>query len=114
MNKISAVFFDVGGVLLTNGWDHDARKLAASKFKFDRDEFEKEHEKLADALDTGMISMSTYLDKVLFYKERPYTKAEFYDFMKQQSVPNQEVLAVATKLAAQKRYLLSTLNNEST
>jgi putative hydrolase of the HAD superfamily len=114
MSKITTVFFDVGGVLLTNGWDHESRKLAAAKFQFDWDEFEKEHDKLADALDTGMISMSIYLDKVLFYKERPYTKAEFYEFMKEQSVLNAEALAVASKLSAQKRYLLSTLNNEST
>jgi hypothetical protein len=41
--KITAVFSDVGGVLLTNGWDRSERKRLVAQFGLDREEFEERH-----------------------------------------------------------------------
>jgi putative hydrolase of the HAD superfamily len=114
MKDKTAVFFDVGGVLLTNGWDHQSRRLASEKFSLDFEEFEAAHDKYADALDMGLIAVTTYLDKVLFEKPRDFSKAEFYEFMKSRSVANEEVIDIARQVSTQSKYLLSTINNEST
>jgi putative hydrolase of the HAD superfamily len=114
MNSKTAVFFDVGGVLLTNGWDHESRKFATQRFNLDWNEFEPLHEKYADALDMGLISVNTYLEKVIFDKPRDFSKTDFYDFMKSRSIPNDGTINIAAQIAAQKKYLMSTLNNEST
>ena len=114
MANITTIFFDVGGVLLTDGWNHIARAKAADNFGYDLKDFETRHAPLADALDTGKISVNDYIDKVVFYKDRPFSKIDFYDFMKEQSVPIPGTLDLAAKIAAQKKYLLGTINNEST
>ena len=114
MSSINTIFFDVGGVLLTNGWDHNARKLAAEKFNLPLSEFEAAHELYADPLDMGLISVNTYLEKVLFDKERNFSKFDFYEFMKSQSIPDHATISIAARLAQQNKHLLATLNNEST
>ena len=111
--NITTIFFDVGGVLLTDGWNHLARQKAAENFGLDLKDFETRHAPLADALDTGKISVNDYIDKVIFYKERSFSKIDFYDFMKEQSVPIPGTLDLVANLAAQEKYLLGTINNES-
>lgn len=113
MHTINTVFFDVGGVLLSNGWDHRARELAAQRFALDPAEFEGAHERYADSLDTGLISVNTYLDKVIFDRARGFSKVDFYECMKSQSSGNEPALKVAAALARQNKYLLATINNES-
>jgi len=110
----SAIFFDVGGVLMTDGWDHVSRKLATEKFGLDWQEFETEHAKYADALDTGNLSVADYLDRVVFCKPCSFSKNEFFEFMKNESVPNQDSLRLVAELAKEGKHFLGTLNNEST
>jgi putative hydrolase of the HAD superfamily len=111
--NISTIFFDVGGVLLSDGWDHISRKKAAEQFSLDFDEFEAKHAPLADDLDTSQISVNEYIDKAVFYKSRSFSKIDFYEFMKEQSQPDDDTLALAASLAAQNKYFLGTINNES-
>jgi len=40
---ITALFLDVGGVLLNNGWDHQARRWAAKNFNLEWAEMEDRH-----------------------------------------------------------------------
>lgn len=103
----------MGGVLLTDGWNHVSRKKAADQFSLDFEEFEQRHAPLADDLDTGQISINEYIDKTVFYKERSFSKSDFYQFMKEQSLPMSDSLALAAALAAQKKYYLGIINNES-
>jgi putative hydrolase of the HAD superfamily len=111
--NISTIFFDVGGVLLSDGWNHVSRKKAAEQFGLDFAEFESKHNPLADALDTGLLSVNEYIDKTVFYKQRSFSKIDFYQFMKDQSQPNPDSLALAASLAEQKKYFMATINNES-
>lgn len=60
MAKITALFWDNGGVLLTNGWDRDARKRAVEKFQLDWADFEDRHELVLDAFETGVLSLDDY------------------------------------------------------
>jgi putative hydrolase of the HAD superfamily len=113
ISEITTIFSDVGGVLATNGWDHDERKAAARQFGFDLVEFESRHEFLAVALDTAQLTLDQYLDRTLFYRERPFTRQSFREFMLAQSKPYPDSLRVMERAAASGKYLLATLNNES-
>jgi putative hydrolase of the HAD superfamily len=111
--EISTVFCDVGGVLLTDGWGHDSRKLAARHFNFEYEEFEKRHEPLAKDLDCGLINVLDYLNQTLFYRPRAFNQSEFMEFMRAQSEPFSDRIQVIAEIAESKKYLMATINNES-
>jgi putative hydrolase of the HAD superfamily len=111
--KITAIFSDVGGVLLSNGWDRPARHRLVEHFKLDWDEFEDRHELVVTSFETGRLSMDQYLERTLFYRSRDFTPEQVREFMFAQSQPIAESLALVERLAASGRYLLATLNNES-
>lgn len=113
MTGISALFWDNGGVILTNGWDRDARRAAVAKFQLDWTEFEDRHELVLDAFETGDLSLDDYLKRTVFYRPRPYTPGDFRKFMFAQSQAMPESLAVAGALARTKQVLMAALNNES-
>jgi putative hydrolase of the HAD superfamily len=100
-------------VLGTNGWDHGERRAAAQEFGLDLVEFESRHEFLAAALDTAQLTQDQYLDRTVFYRERPFSREAFRDFMFNQSKPYPDALQVMRRLAASGKYLMVTLNNES-
>ena len=113
MAETTTLFSDVGGVLLTNGWDRSSRRQAAEKFRLDWEEFADRHELVAAAFDKGQLSLEEYLDRTVFYRPRSFSKQEFKDFMLRQSQPHPETLSLMGRLARTKNYLLATLNNES-
>jgi hypothetical protein len=43
VKNITTFLLDIGGVLLTNGWGHESRNLAAEKFNLDIPEMEVRH-----------------------------------------------------------------------
>jgi putative hydrolase of the HAD superfamily len=81
MTQITHLFTDLGGVLLTNGWDRGLRKRTAAQFGFDADEFEDRHRLTYDTYESGKISLSTYLERALFYEPRPFAEREVVDFI---------------------------------
>lgn len=112
MPAVTAIFCDVGGVLLTNGWDHEARRAAALHFGLDRDDLEQRH---ADALadfETGRASLDDYLERTVFHCERPFSRDALREFVLARSQPLEDALAVMRRLAAGPR-LVASLNNES-
>jgi len=111
--QVTALFFDVGGVLLSNGWDRGARRAAAKKFRLDWDDFEDRHELLLHAFETGELSLDEYLKRVVFYRQRPFSRRSFVDFIHSQSRPMPETLAALGRVAARRKYLMGALNNES-
>lgn len=113
MAGIKALFWDVGGVLLTNGWDRHSRQTAAEKFKLDWEDFEDRHELVVGRFETGRLSLDHYLDRTIFYRSRDFGKDDFKAFMFAQSKPVEGTLDVVGRLARSGRYLLGTLNNES-
>ena len=113
MAEIKALFWDVGGVLLTNGWDRRERQNAAQKFHLDWEDFEDRHELVVGRFETGKLSLDRYLDRTVFYRPRNFQKDVFKVYMFDQSKPIDGTLAVVERIAHTGRYLLSTLNNES-
>ncbi len=113
MTDIKVLFFDVGGVLLTNGWDRASRRAAVERFGLDWEEFQDRHDFVAADFETGKLTLDDYLDRTVFYQERGFSRDDFRDFMFAQSEAKPESLAVLEQLSASGDYLLATLNNES-
>ncbi len=111
--SIELILCDVGGVLGTNGWDHDERIAASRKFGFDPDEFERRHEEAVDTWETGDMTMNEYLDFTLFNVPRSFARDDVIMFMRAQSVPHPDTLRLMQNLAAKRRWRMMTLNNES-
>jgi putative hydrolase of the HAD superfamily len=74
---ITCLFVDIGGVLLTNGWDHHARRRAAKHFKLDWAEMQERHELNFETHEEDKITFREYLDRVVFYQKRPFSRAKF-------------------------------------
>jgi putative hydrolase of the HAD superfamily len=113
MADVPTLFFDVGGVILTNGWDTAARRRAAEAFGLDHAEFQTRHEMLKTAFETGRLSLDAYIRKAVFHHSRPFSPDEFKAFLFGQSQPLGDTLDWLRALAATRRYRLVTLNNES-
>lgn len=112
MGDVTALFWDVGGVILSNGWDRAARSEAAQKFGLDWEEFQDRHELASPAFETGQITLDTYLQRTVFYRKRAFTRDEFVAFMFAQSEEFPDSRAVLSALAQTRKYLLATINNE--
>ena len=113
MSNISTLFFDVGGVLLTNGWDHVSREAAAAAFGYNYEDAEERHQQHAEGFECGRISLEEYLNKVIFIEPRAFTPEEYVHFMETQSQPYSENLQLLSKLSRPWKYQLITINNES-
>jgi putative hydrolase of the HAD superfamily len=111
--QISAIFWDVGGVLLTNAWDRVERARALEKFELDEAEFHDRHEMVVSSLERGKISFDEYLDRTIFYRPRAFTRDDVRQYIFSLSQPLEEVLEFARALAKSRKYLLGTINNES-
>ncbi|SDL53995.1 putative hydrolase of the HAD superfamily [Pedobacter sp. ok626] len=85
METIKVVFFDVGGVLLNNGWGHLSRQEAARLFNLDHSEMEVLHSFIFNIYEIGKITLDEYLDIVVFNHPRDFTKEDFKTFMFAQS-----------------------------
>jgi len=113
MDTITTVFWDVGGVLLTNGWDTNARRQAAEKYQLNWDDFQERHELISTEFEKGRLTLDEYLECVVFYKSRDFSKETFREFMFHQSQAKNDTLSLLKNLAASGNYQLATLNNES-
>jgi putative hydrolase of the HAD superfamily len=110
--EITTLFWDIGGVILTNGWDRGSRKEAASAFRLDWEEFQDRHDFSFPAFDSGQITLNEYLDRTVFYRPRDFTREEFAAFMFAQSKEYPETRAVLDKVASSGKYLVGAINNE--
>jgi putative hydrolase of the HAD superfamily len=110
---ISAIFWDVGGVLLSNAWDRQQRQRTLQHFDLDQVEFDDRHDMLVSSLERGKISLQEYLERTIFYRSRPFTREVFTQYMFSLSQPDTETLRLAGELSRSGKYLMSTINNES-
>ncbi len=108
------ILFDVGGVLLTNGWDHIERAFVLDQFGLDHAEFETRHAVPYDLWERGAISAEEYLAATVFYEPRGFTPQEFIAAMKVQSklLPD-NALGILGEVCASGNWLVGVLNNES-
>ncbi len=113
MTEIRHIFFDIGGVLGSNGWDHEQRERAVERFNLKADDFEWRHKEVIGEWEEGRITIDEYLEIAVFYTPRDFTREEFIEFMYSQSIPNEGTISIARALARQPGYTLMTLNNES-
>jgi putative hydrolase of the HAD superfamily len=111
--KITALFWDVGGVLLSNAWDHEQRQRTLKQFNVDEVEFESRHEMLVSSFERGKISLQEYLERTIFYRSRTFTLEAFKEYMFSLSQPDKQTLQLAAELTRSCKYLMSTINNES-
>lgn len=110
---ITCLFLDIGGVLLTNGWDHHARKRAAANFKLELAEMEDRHHLTFDTYEEGKLTLEEYLDRVVFYRKRPFTRAQFRRFMFAQSKPYPEMITLVSRLKARYGLKITVVSNEA-
>ena len=106
------LFLDVGGVLLTNGWDHGMREKAAEKFHLNLAEFNKRHALTFDTYEIGKISLDVYLDRAVFHTKRDFSREEFKAFMFAQSQPYQEMLDLMQQLKKEHDLKVVVISNE--
>ena len=109
---ISTLFLDIGGVLLTNGWDRNARRLAAESFALDFEEMNERHHLTFDTYEEGKLSLDGYLERVVFYEPRPFTRNEFQEFMLEQSRPFSEMIDLVCRLKSHHRLKVAVVSNE--
>jgi putative hydrolase of the HAD superfamily len=111
--KITTLFLDIGGVLLTDGWDHHARKRAAANFKLEWAEVEGRHRLNFDIYEEGKLTLEEYLGRVVFYQKRPFPRAEFRRFMFAQSKPYPKMIDLVAQLKIRYGLKVAVVSNES-
>ena len=111
-SSITTLFLDIGGVLLTNGWDTNIRKSAADKFGLDYDEMNERHHLTFDTYEEGKLSLDEYLNRVVFYQKRSFSRDEFKVFMYAQSQPFPEMIELMSGLKTQHGLQVAAVSNE--
>lgn len=111
--KITTLFLDIGGVLLSDGWGHDFRQRAAEKFHLDKQEMEERHSLMFVTYEEGKITLEEYLNRVVFYKKRDFTFNEFRDFMFSLTTPDPDMIAFFKKLKVQYGLKIVAVSNEA-
>lgn len=109
----TTIFFDLGGVCLSNGWDREQRRVVAEQFGFDYETFDRRHRQVVDALERGQLSLREYLQWTIFYESRPFGIDDITTTIMELSTPFPETLAIVGALRRSGKYLLATINNES-
>jgi hypothetical protein len=109
----TCLFLDIGGVLLTNGWDHHARQRAATHFKLDWAEMEGRHSLTFETHEEGKLTFDEYLSRVVFYQERAFTRARFRNFMFGQSKSYPEMIDMVARLKVRYGLKIAVVSNEA-
>ncbi|MCC6260109.1 MAG: HAD family phosphatase [Anaerolineales bacterium] len=109
---ITTLFLDIGGVLLTNGWDRNARIRAAEKFGLEQDEVDERHHLTFDTYEEGKLSLDEYLNRVVFYEKRSFSREEFKDFMFAQSQPFPEMIELMKNIKQRYNLRVAVVSNE--
>lgn len=112
-NIITTLFLDIGDVLLTNGWGHESRQAAAKAFNLNYDEMQSRHKLVMATFEEGKLTLSEYLDKVIFYKERPFTPENFSQFMFDQTTSDKEMIELMQQLKEKYHLKIAVINNEA-
>ncbi len=109
---ITTLFVDIGGVLLTNGWDRSARQRAAQVFQLDYDELNERHHLTFDTYEAGKLSLDEYLTRAVFYEARPFSREAFKAFMFEQSQPYPHMLELMRAVKDRYALKIAAVSNE--
>ncbi len=110
--RITTLFLDIGGVLLTNGWGRGSRRRAAEKFSLDIVEMDERHHLTFDTYEVGKLDLDEYLDRVVFYVDRPFTRDEFRKFMFAESQPLPGMIELVRSIKTRYGLKVAAVNNE--
>ena len=110
---ITCIFLDIGGVLLTNGWDHLARRRAAKHFKVQWTEMEDRHSLNFATYEEGKLTLEEYLGRVVFCQKRSFTRTQFRNFMFAQSKPYPEMIELFARLKIRYGLKIAVVSNEA-
>jgi putative hydrolase of the HAD superfamily len=113
MGAVTTLFFDLGGVCLSNGWDREQRRVITDNFGLNYDTFDRRHRQVVDTLERGQLTLHEYLQWTMFYEARPFTINEVTSEILALSMPFPETLELVGALRKTNTYLLATINNES-
>ncbi len=111
-NPVRALFLDIGGVLLTDGWNHHSRRRAAKRFDLDLPDMEERHHLTFDTYEVGKLTLDEYMRRVVFFQKRSFTPAEFQKFMFAQSQPFPEMIRFVCQLKARHKLKVAVVSNE--
>ena len=111
-HRPTALFLDVGGVLLTNGWDRSMRRRAAETFGLDPAEMDERHHLTFDTYELGKLSLDEYLNRMVFYRERPFSREELKAFMFAQSQPFPQIIDLVRGLKRAHGLKVAVVSNE--
>jgi putative hydrolase of the HAD superfamily len=109
---VTTLFLDIGGVLLSDGWDHQSRALAAKVFNLDLAEINDRHHLTDETYEMGKLTIEEYLNLVVFYQEQTFSRMEFQKFMFEQSQPHLQMIELIRKLKAQYGLKIAVVSNE--
>jgi putative hydrolase of the HAD superfamily len=112
-SEIKYLFVDIGGVLLTDGWSHESRKLAVKKFDLNPDEMENRHNQAFDTYELDKLNFEEYLNRVVFYEKRQFIHAQFRKFMFAQSKPYPKMIELVRRLKARYGLKIVVVSNEA-
>lgn len=112
MAAVTTLFLDIGGVLLTNGWDRHERQRAAERFGLDAAEMDERHHLTFDTYEAGKLSLDEYLERVVFYEQRAFSKDDFRDFMFAQSQPYPDMIRLVKDIKERRRLRVACVSNE--
>jgi putative hydrolase of the HAD superfamily len=111
-SKITTLFLDIGGVLLTNGWGRESRRLAAAQFALDLEDMEERHHLTFDTYEQGKLSLDEYLNRVVFCSDRAFRREDFKEFMFRQSRPFPRMIELIRAVKARHGLKVVAVNNE--
>jgi putative hydrolase of the HAD superfamily len=110
--NITTLFLDIGGVLLTNGWDRRARQAAVEKFELDFEEIDERHHMTFDTYEEGKLSLDEYLSRVIFFRDRKFTREDFKAYVYSQSRPLEDMLDLIRKIIIKHNLRAIAVSNE--
>jgi putative hydrolase of the HAD superfamily len=110
---ITTLFVDIGGVLLNNGWDHIARRNVAKHFQLEWAGMEERHSLTFETHEEGKLTFEEYLDLLVFYQKRPFTRAQFRRFMYELSKPYPEMIKLIAQLKVRHGLRIAVVSNEA-
>jgi putative hydrolase of the HAD superfamily len=111
-SQITTLFLDIGGVLLTNGWDRGARARAAEKFSLNYEDMNERHHLTFDTYEEGKLTLDQYLNRIVFYQERSFSREKFKQFMYDQSQPFPDMIELVRGLKSRYGLQVAAVSNE--
>lgn len=110
---VTTLFVDIGGVLLTDGWGHEFRKMAVKKFHLNQQEMEDRHQQVFETFELDKITMEEYLKLVIFYELRPFNPTQFKAFMFARSESDPKMIGLIRQLKAKYGLKVVVVSNEA-